>query len=51
MGHFGRITKLSDLPPKNVLIGYIQKAMELNENGVKSPTRSKPKPKKPLISA
>jgi uncharacterized protein YdeI (YjbR/CyaY-like superfamily) len=43
MGQFGRITKLSDLPSKKVLIGYIKKAMELNEAGVKSPTRSKPK--------
>jgi uncharacterized protein YdeI (YjbR/CyaY-like superfamily) len=43
MGHFGRITKVSDLPSKRVLTGYIKKAMELNEAGVKSPTRSKPK--------
>jgi uncharacterized protein YdeI (YjbR/CyaY-like superfamily) len=43
MGQFGRITKLSDLPSKKVLTGYIKKAMELNEAGVKSPTRSKPK--------
>lgn len=43
MGQFGRITKLSDLPPKKVLAGYIKKAIELNEAGVKSPTRSKPK--------
>jgi len=35
MGQFGRITKLSDLPSKKVLTGYIRKAMELNESGVK----------------
>jgi uncharacterized protein YdeI (YjbR/CyaY-like superfamily) len=35
MGQFGRITSLKDIPPKRVLIGYIRKAMELNERGVK----------------
>jgi len=52
MGHFGRISKLSDLPSKKVLSGYIKQAMKLNEDGVKSPTRSKPKEKTPreLIS-
>lgn len=48
MGHLGRITKLSDLPAKKVLTGYIKAAMKLNEAGVKSPTRSKPKAKKPV---
>jgi uncharacterized protein YdeI (YjbR/CyaY-like superfamily) len=47
MGQFGRITKLGDLPSKKILVGYIKKAMELNEAGVKSPTRSKPKAPKP----
>jgi uncharacterized protein YdeI (YjbR/CyaY-like superfamily) len=46
-GQFGRITKLSDLPSKKVLTGYIKKAMELNEAGVKSPARSKEKAPKP----
>jgi len=32
-GHFGRITKVSDLPPKKVIAGYIKKAMALNESG------------------
>ena len=35
MGQFGRITKLSDLPSKKVLTGYIKKAMALNESGAK----------------
>ena len=43
MGQFGRITKLSDLPSKKVIAGLIKKAMKLNEDGVKAPTRSKPK--------
>jgi uncharacterized protein YdeI (YjbR/CyaY-like superfamily) len=34
MGHLGRLTKLSDLPAKNVLAGYIKKAMALNDKGV-----------------
>jgi uncharacterized protein YdeI (YjbR/CyaY-like superfamily) len=50
MGQFGRLSRLSDLPSKKVLTGYIKKAMELNEAGVKSPTRSKPKaPKAELV--
>jgi uncharacterized protein YdeI (YjbR/CyaY-like superfamily) len=44
MGSFGRITKRRDLPSKKVLTGYIKQAMALNEAGVKSPTRAKPKP-------
>jgi uncharacterized protein YdeI (YjbR/CyaY-like superfamily) len=47
MGQFGRITKLSDLPSKKVLTGYIKEAMTLNDQGVKSPSRSKPKSPKP----
>jgi uncharacterized protein YdeI (YjbR/CyaY-like superfamily) len=46
MGQFGRITKLSDLPPKKVLAGYVKEAMRLNDEGVKSPTRSAPKARK-----
>jgi uncharacterized protein YdeI (YjbR/CyaY-like superfamily) len=45
MGHFGRITKVSDLSDEKTLIGYVRKAAELNEAGVKSPARSKPKRK------
>jgi uncharacterized protein YdeI (YjbR/CyaY-like superfamily) len=37
MGQFGRITSLSDLPSDKVLIGYVRKAAELNEAGVKAP--------------
>jgi uncharacterized protein YdeI (YjbR/CyaY-like superfamily) len=47
MGQFGRLTRLSDLPSKKVLVGYIKEAMKLNEDGVKSPTRTKPKEKSP----
>ncbi|MBI2683036.1 MAG: YdeI/OmpD-associated family protein [Acidobacteriales bacterium] len=49
MGNFGRLTSLSDLPPDKTLIGYIKKAMELNDSGVRSPARAKTKEKKPLV--
>jgi uncharacterized protein YdeI (YjbR/CyaY-like superfamily) len=48
-GQFGRITKVSDLPSKKVIAGYVMKAMQLNEDGVKSPTRAKPKTAKPVV--
>ena len=41
MGQFGRITSLKELPPRRVLIGYIHRAMELNDQGIKV-TRPKP---------
>jgi uncharacterized protein YdeI (YjbR/CyaY-like superfamily) len=47
MGQFGRITKLEDLPSKTALSGYIKQAMKLNEDGVKSPGRMKPKERVP----
>jgi uncharacterized protein YdeI (YjbR/CyaY-like superfamily) len=41
MGQFGRITKLSDLPSKKILSGFIKEAMKLNEAGIKVPSRPK----------
>jgi uncharacterized protein YdeI (YjbR/CyaY-like superfamily) len=50
MGQFGRITKLSDLPSKKVLTGYIKKAMKLNEDGVKAASRTRSaKPKDVVV--
>ncbi|MFL5383699.1 MAG: YdeI/OmpD-associated family protein [Longimicrobiaceae bacterium] len=46
MGQFGRITSLADLPPDDVLAGYVHEAMRLNEEGVKPPARTKPAEKK-----
>jgi uncharacterized protein YdeI (YjbR/CyaY-like superfamily) len=46
MAAFGKMTSVSDLPPKKALIGYVRKAAALNDAGVK-PARSKPTPKKP----
>lgn len=42
MGQFGRITSMKDLPSKRVLIGYVRKAAELNEQGIKVPKAPKP---------
>ena len=47
MGQFGRLTSPDDLPSKKTLTGYVRKAMVLNETGVKSPTRTKPKTLRP----
>ncbi len=41
MGQFGRITKVSELPSKEELVGYIRQAMKLNEAGVKVPSQAK----------
>jgi len=43
MGQFGRITSLRDLPPDETLLGYIRKAAELNNAGVKAPSRPRAK--------
>ena len=42
---FGKLTKVSDLPSKKVMTGYIKKAMKLNDEGTKveKPKRA-PKP-------
>jgi len=37
--HFGDLKKVSDLPSKKELTGYIHKAMALNDNGVKMPSK------------
>jgi uncharacterized protein YdeI (YjbR/CyaY-like superfamily) len=46
-GHFGPITSIADLPPQKTLIGYIKKAMALNEQEVQ-PARPPKRPKQPL---
>lgn len=50
MGQFGCIRKVADLPPKKVLIGYVRKAAQLNEAGIKvarSAARPRPAPRTP----
>ncbi len=46
MGQFGRITSLKELPPKKILVGYVKKAAELNEAGIKNPARVKQRTEK-----
>ena len=43
-----RLTSVSDLPGDKILTGYIKKAIELNEAGIKIP-RPKPKTKKAVV--
>jgi len=46
MGQFGRLTKVSDLPSRKILAGYIKRAASLNDQGVKvprAPKRAAPK--------
>jgi len=49
MGQFGRITSIKDLPPKSVMLGYVKKAKQLNDEGVKVPKAKPPGEKKELI--
>ena len=51
MGQFGRITSLKDLPAEKVLLGYIRKAVTLNEAAIKAPApaRAKPGEKRELV--
>lgn len=46
MGQLGRIEKVSDLPSKKVLTGWIRTAMALNETGTKRPARGGPAAKR-----
>ncbi|MEK6783265.1 MAG: YdeI/OmpD-associated family protein [Bacteroidota bacterium] len=48
MGHFDRITSLSDLPLDKILISYIKEAMKLNDEEIKVPQRTRPKSDKIL---
>ena len=43
-----RLTSLSELPGDKILTGYIRKAVELNEAGIKAP-HPKPKAKKAVV--
>lgn len=41
MGHFDRITSIKDLPADKIMLAYIKEAVQLNENGVKLPAKTK----------
>lgn len=45
MGQFGRLTSVKDLPSRKVLLGYVEKARELNEAGTPGPISRRAKPK------
>lgn len=47
----GHIESIAGMPPRKEITAYLKKAMKLNEDGVKSPTRSKdrlPRPEIPI---
>lgn len=48
MGHLGRIARLEDIPPDEILIGFIKQAARLNEEKVPLPQKAKPAEKKEL---
>jgi uncharacterized protein YdeI (YjbR/CyaY-like superfamily) len=49
MGHFGRIERKADLPEDGVLLSYLQKAIALNEAGIKRPQPSRVKGARELL--
>jgi uncharacterized protein YdeI (YjbR/CyaY-like superfamily) len=48
MGQFGRLTSVSDLPDEKILVGYVRKAAELNDQGVSAERPRKSRPPLPL---
>lgn len=51
MGQFGRIRSLADLPSRRVLVGYVRRAMRLNEQGVKVSRKTVAKRAAPRLPA
>lgn len=49
MGHLGKITSIKDLPAENKLTAWIKEAMELNEKGIKLPSKPKPEKKEVVV--
>ena len=45
MGQFGCIKSLADLPADKAFTGYVERAVELNDAGIKNPARARPKKK------
>jgi len=48
MGHLGRITSLKELPADKKIIAWIKEAMELNDKGIKLPSKPKATDKKEI---
>jgi uncharacterized protein YdeI (YjbR/CyaY-like superfamily) len=57
MGQFGRLTSVKDLPSRRVLVGYVEKAVALNEAGTpgpisrRAPPRGEPEVPEDLMAA
>ena len=51
MASFGRMTSLSDLPPKKILLAYIKRAAKLNADGVTVERRRTPRKPLPIPPA
>lgn len=49
MGHLGRLTSLKELPSDKKMTAWIKEAMQLNEKGIKLPSKTKPAQKKELV--
>jgi len=49
MGSLGKIKSFDDLPSDEILIAYIQQAIQLNEDNVKLPSKPKSPDKKEII--
>lgn len=49
MGTLGKITSFKDLPSDEILLAYIQEAIQLNEDNIKLPSRAKKAEATPLI--
>jgi uncharacterized protein YdeI (YjbR/CyaY-like superfamily) len=49
MGQFGRLAKISDLPPDKTIAGYIKRSMKIREEGAKGLARAKPKKKQKAV--
>lgn len=49
MGLLGKIKSFDDLPADEILIAYIQQAIQLNEDNVKLPSKPKPTEKKEIV--
>jgi len=49
MGHLGRITTLSELPPDHMMKAYIREAAQLIKEGIKSPPKPKAKSEKQAL--
>ncbi|MCW3091892.1 MAG: hypothetical protein JWP81_2961 [Ferruginibacter sp.] len=49
MGHLGRITSKKDLPPDKTITAWIKEAMQLNDLGIKLPSKPKTAEKKEIL--